>query len=86
MNKYTLKLSADFLIIIHFTRKDACSLRFVPAMENVKAMNARGCRNENICILMFFFWPYVHAKAIRNGGFKNSLQSRDTFLNRISSL
>ena len=54
MNKYTLKLSADFLIIKHFTRKDACSLRFVPARESVKAMNARACRSENIYILMYF--------------------------------
>ena len=49
MNKYTLKLSADILIIIHFV----CSLRFA-ARESVKAMNVRGCRNENICVLMYF--------------------------------
>ena len=53
MNKYTLKLSADILIIIHFARKDACSLRFA-ARESVKAMNVRGCRNESICVLMYF--------------------------------
>lgn len=54
MNKYTLKLSADILIVIHFARKDACSLRFLPERESVKAMNVRGCRSENICVLMYF--------------------------------